>query len=148
MNKVANATKEQNTKKPLIEKTKDGLVINEQVNGKKLEKILSPLQESKKDFKKKANSVRNELSTTIKILKDSCKTEEKRYIDELSKKYNVKISGKELYKTICNPMAYAPFLTESQLVKFNDKTLNFTPSLVIEAIGKYFKANKVVMPKK
>jgi hypothetical protein len=148
MNKVTNATKAQNTKKPLIENQNGTLVVNEQVNGKKLEKILSPLQESKKDFKKKANSVRNELATTIKILKDSCKTEEKRYLDELSKKYNVKISGKDLYKTICNPMAYAPFLTESQLVKFNDKTLNFTPSLVIEAIGKYFKANKVALPKK
>jgi hypothetical protein len=139
MNKVKNATKAKNTKKPLIEKTEQGLVVNEQVSGAKLQKLLTPLQESKKEYKKEANEIRNSLATNLRILKDECKKGEK-FVQELNSKYGLSITSKEVFLLLCKPMNFAPYLTEAQLVKFTENRLNFTPSLIIEAMAKYFKA--------
>jgi hypothetical protein len=58
----------------------------------------------------------------------------------LDKKYEVKVNRIDLLKLLSTPNNFIPFLTDSQKEKFVDKKLNFTPSLIIEAIGKYFKA--------
>ena len=149
MNKVKNATKTIKAKnvKPLIEKTKDGLVINEQLSGKKLERILTPLQATKKAYKVEANEKRNSLSYNLRLLKDECKKGDA-YINELNTKYNLSISGKEVFNLLSTPKNFVPYFTEAQAIKYAENRLNFTPSLIIEAMAKYFKANKVVLPKK
>jgi hypothetical protein len=139
MNKVKNATKAKNTNKPLIEKQGNTLVINEQLSGKKLERILTPLQVAKKDYKNEANEKRNSLSYNLKLLKDECKKGDA-YIKELNSKYELKVSGKEVFNLLSNPKEFIPYLTEAQLIKYSEDRLNFTPSLIIEAISKYFKA--------
>jgi len=115
------------------------LELEANVNGKKLEKILTDLQSSKKEYKNEANNIRNSLSTNLRILKDECKKGTK-YVDELNKKFNLSINGKELFILLSNPKNFVPYLTEAQLVKFSEERLNFTPSLIIEAMAKYFKA--------
>ena len=139
MNKVKNATKAKNTKKPLIEKQGNTLVVNEQLSGKKLERILTPLQVAKKDYKNEANEKRNSLSYNLRLLKDECKKGDA-YIKELNTKYELKVSGKEVFNLLSNPKEFIPYLTEAQLIKYSENRLNFTPSLIIEAISKYFKA--------
>lgn len=132
-------TKVTNTKKPLIEKTEKGLVINEQISGKKLERLLTPLQVAKKDYKNEANEKRNSLSYNLRLLKDECKKGDA-YIKELNSKYELKVSGKQVFQLLSSPKEFIPYLTEAQLIKYSEQRLNFTPSLIIEAISKYFKA--------
>jgi hypothetical protein len=132
------ATKVKNQQKPLLEQKGNELHINEQVNGKKL-KVLTNLQESKRDYKQEANEIRNSLGTNLRILKDECKKGEK-FVQELNTKYSLKITSKEVFLLLCKPMNFAPYLTEAQLIKFSENRLNFTPSLIIEAMAKYFKA--------
>lgn len=119
--------------------TKVTLQLDENLNGKKLEKILTDLQTSKRDYKKEANDIRNSLSTNLRILKDECKKGTK-YVDELNKKFSLSINGKDLFVLLSKPSNFLPYLTEAQLLKYDEKKLNFTPSLIIEAMAKYFKA--------
>lgn len=139
MKQATTTNKVKNVKKPLIEKTEKGLVINEQISGKKLERILTPLQIAKKDYKNEANEKRNSLSYNLRLLKDECKKGDA-YIKELNSKYELKVSGKEVFNLLSNPKEFIPYLTEAQLIKYSEQRLNFTPSLIIEAISKYFKA--------
>lgn len=141
MNKVLqpkNAPKSKTAKKSLFEKKGEVVVVNEQVSGKKL-KVLTNLQESKRDYKQEANDIRNSLGTNLRILKDECKKGEK-FVQELNTKYALSITSKEVFLLLCKPMNFAPYLTEAQLIKFSENRLNFTPSLIIEAMAKYFKA--------
>lgn len=138
-NKNAKTLVDNATKKPLIENTKDGLIVNESVNGKKLQRILTPLQETKKDLKNAVNKKRNSLAYNLKLIKDDCRNESEKYIKELATKYEIKVNGKELFILLSSPNNYLPYLTESQKVKFTEDRLNFTPSIIIEAISKYYK---------
>ena len=138
-NKNAKTLVSKTTKKPLIEKTEKGLVINEQVNGKKLERILTPFQASKKDLKQAVNEKRNSLSYNLKLIKDDCKKESNEYLTQLAEKFGIEVNGKELFLLLSTPSNFIPFLTDSQKEKFEDKRLNFTPSVIIEAISKYYK---------
>lgn len=115
------------------------LQLDANLNGKKLIKILTDLQLAKKDYKNEANDIRNSLSTNLRILKDECRKGTK-YVDELNKKFSLSINGKDLFLLLSKPTNFIPYLTESQLVKYDEKRLNFTPSLIIEAMAKYFKA--------
>lgn len=132
---VSNATK----KSPLIEKIGTTLVVNEQVNGKKLERILTPFQASKKDLKTAVNMKRNSLAYNLKLIKDDCRNESNEYIKQLGDKFGIKVDGKELFILLSTPKNYLPFLTDSQKEKFEDNRLSFTPSVIIEAISKYYK---------
>lgn len=127
------------TKKPLIEKTEKGLVINEQISGKKLERILTSLQESKRDLKNVVNEKRNSLSYNLKLIKDDCKNESSKYVKELNSKYELSLKSNDIFALLCTPSAFIPYLTDAQKIKFTEKRLNFTPSLIIEAISRYFK---------
>lgn len=129
---VSNATK-------LIEKIDGQLVVNEQLTGKKLERILTPFQASKKDLKTAVNEKRNSLSYNLKLIKDDCKKESNEYLKQLAEKFGIEINSKELYLLLSTPANFIPFLTDSQKEKFEDKRLNFTPSVIIEAISKYYK---------
>lgn len=137
----ANAKKLVNkeTKKPLLEKKGKEIHINEQVNGKKLERILTPFQASKKDLKQAVNIKRNSLAYNLKLIKDDCRNESNEYIKQLGDKFGIKVDGKELFILLSTPKNYLPFLTDSQKEKFEDGRLNFTPSVIIEAISKYYK---------
>ncbi len=138
-NKNAKTLVDNATKKPLIEKTEQGLVINEQLSGKKLERILTPFQASKKDLKAAVNEKRNSLSYNLKLIKDDCKKESSEYLSQLGEKFGIEVNGKELFLLLSSPANFIPFLTDSQKEKFEDKRLNFTPSVIIEAISKYYK---------
>jgi hypothetical protein len=127
------------TKKPLIEKQGTTLVVNEQVNGKKLERILTPFQASKKDLKTAVNEKRNSLSYNLKLIKDDCKSESSKYVKELNSKYELNLKSNDIFALLCTPSAFIPYLTDAQKIKFTEKRLNFTPSLIIEAISRYFK---------
>lgn len=129
---VDNATK-------LISKVGNTLVVNEQLNGKKLERILTPFQASKKDLKQAVNEKRNSLSYNLKLIKDDCKKESSEYLSQLGEKFGIDVNGKELFLLLSSPANFIPFLTDSQKEKFEDKRLNFTPSVIIEAISKYYK---------
>jgi hypothetical protein len=139
LTKTQKVTKVKNTKKPLIEKTENGLVINEQVSGKKLERILTSLQESKRDLKNVVNEKRNSLSYNLKLIKDDCKNESSKYVKELNQKYELSLKSTDIFGLLCTPSAFIPYLTDAQKIKFTEKRLNFTPSLIIEAISRYFK---------
>lgn len=129
---VDNATK-------LISKVGNTLVVNEQLSGKKLERILTPFQASKKDLKQAVNEKRNSLSYNLKLIKDDCKKESSEYLAQLGEKFGIEVNGKELFLLLSSPANFIPFLTDSQKEKFEDKRLNFTPSVIIEAISKYYK---------
>lgn len=129
---VDNATK-------LISKVGNTLVVNEQLSGKKLERILTPFQASKKDLKTAVNEKRNSLSYNLKLIKDDCKKESSEYLAQLGEKFGIEVNSKELFLLLSSPANFIPFLTDSQKEKFEDKRLNFTPSVIIEAISKYYK---------
>lgn len=129
---VDNATK-------LIENVNGQLVVNEKVNGKKLERILTPFQASKKDLKTAVNVKRNSLAYNLKLIKDDCRKESSEYLTQLGEKFGIKVNGKDLFILLSTPKNYLPFLTDSQKEKFEDNKLNFTPSVIIEAISKYYK---------
>lgn len=135
-------TKVKNTKKPLIEKTDKGLVINEQLSGKGLKRILTTLQESKRDLKNSVNEKRNSLSYNLKLIKDDCKKEASKYVDELNNKYEFNLKASDIFTLLSTPSAFIPYMTEAQKIKFTEKRLNFTPSLIIEAVARYYKAVK------
>jgi hypothetical protein len=132
------SNKVKNTNKSMLVKKGNEIHVAENVTSKKL-KVLTSLQESKRDYKKEANDIRNSLATNLRILKDECKKGEN-FVKELNTKYSLSITSKEVFLLLCKPMNFAPFLTEAQLVKFSENRLNFTPSLIIEAMAKYFKA--------
>lgn len=140
---TANTSKKTSKKTASIVKTALGLEISANVNGAKLVKLLSPLQVAKKTLKIAVTQKRNGLFFNLKLIKDECKSEFSTYVHELETKFNVKISKVELIETISETNNFIPFLTESQMIKFNEKRLNFTPSLIIEAVSKYYKSNRI-----
>jgi len=127
-----------------IVKTALGIEVSANVNGAKLIKLLSPLQVAKKTLKIAVTQKRNGLFFNLKLIKDECKSEFSTYVSELETKFNVKISKVDLIATISETNNFIPFLTESQMIKFTEKRLNFTPSLIIEAVSKYYKANRIL----
>lgn len=148
MNNATTTNKVQTTKKPLFEKTEKGLIVNEQVSAKKLQRELTKLQSAKSDLKIKAKSVRNSFEHNLKIVKDNCKSEAQTYLKELNSKYNLSLSPKEFWIILCDVKLYRNYLTEAQQLKVEENRMNYTPSTIIELIGRYFKANKIVLPKK
>jgi hypothetical protein len=131
--------------KTAIVNTKNGMALEvaSEVKGSQILKIkreLTALQLSKKSLKVSVTEKRNSLTYNLNLIKDDCKNESSAYIQELSAKYSIKVSAKELFLLLSSPKNFIPYLTDSQLIKYNEKRLSFTPSLIIEAISKYFKA--------
>ena len=145
MNKVKNATsnKVQNEKSLLVKKG-DAIYVNENVKGKDL----TNLQKAKKGLKEKAKEVRNSFEHNLGIIKDECRLETKQYLTELNSKFNLNLNGKEFFKILCDVKLYRNYLTEAQQLKVKENRMNYTTSTIVELIGRYFKANKIVLPKK